>query len=131
MIDLGCGLYAGAAYTAISKTFSIHFVGCGLYTGAPYIPEITVHQSVEIYITLSLFPTLQLHQAAHQGKGPSRSDNEFTHLGVLVLLLCNLLLEVFQLLGLVLQVFLKLGRFTLWRRGRQRGFFLHWHQLCF
>ena len=33
MNDLGCGLYTGAAYTPISKTFSVNFEGCGLYTG--------------------------------------------------------------------------------------------------
>ena len=40
--NLGCGLYTGAAYTPISKTFLLIFEGCGLYTGAAYTPEITV-----------------------------------------------------------------------------------------
>ena len=30
--NLGCGLYTGAAYTPISKTFLLIFEGCGLYT---------------------------------------------------------------------------------------------------
>ena len=40
--NLGCGLYTGAAYTPISKTFLLISGGCDLYTGAAYTPEITV-----------------------------------------------------------------------------------------
>ena len=47
-----CGLYTGAAYTPIFKTFSLIFEGCGLYTGAAYTPEITVH-IFNIFSTLS------------------------------------------------------------------------------
>ena len=44
MTNLGCGLYTGAAYSPISKTFSLIFGGCGLFIG---------NYGSRLYITLS------------------------------------------------------------------------------